>query len=123
MTDTAPLRENIIEAVFRPVIAFLVGIVLGYTVQLAGITGWPIAIAYTAILAGLVLASVWLYERLRRVSDWLFEATGLGAGLRQQLATPPQRRKHWVVRFGWIVALLIGFVAVTLFPDEVMQWL
>jgi hypothetical protein len=123
MTETAPLREDIIEAVFRPVIAFFIGLVLGYTAQLAGTTGWPVAIAYTAILAVLGLASVWLYERLRRVSDWVFEKTGLGAGLKQQLAAPPKRRKHWFVRYGWIAGLVLGFAAATLFPEEIMQWL
>lgn len=123
MTETAPLREDIIEAVFRPVIAFFIGLVLGYTTQLAETTGWPFAIGYTAILAILAFASVWLYERLRRVSDWIFEKTGLGAGLRTQLVAPPKRRKHWVVRFGWIAGLIIGFLAAALFPQQVMRWL
>ncbi len=123
MTDTAPLREDIIDAVFRPVIAFFVGMALGYTAQLASDTGWPFAIGFTAVLAVLALVSIWLYERLYRISDWLFEKTGLGAGLRTQLATPPKRRKHWFVRFGWIIGLTTGVLAVFVLPKEALAWL
>lgn len=123
MTKNAPLREDIIDAVFRPVIAFFVGMVLGYTAQLANDTGWPFAIGLTAILAMLALLSIWMYERLYRVSDWLFEKTGLGAGLRPQLVAPHKRRKHRFVRYGWIAGLVAGVLSVFILPQEILEWL
>lgn len=123
MTETAPLREDIIDAVFRPVIAFFVGLVLGYTAQLASDTGWPFAIGFTAVVAALGLIWIWLYERLHKISDWFFEKVGLGMGLRTQLAAPPKRRKHWLVRFGWIIGLIAGVLAVFLLPEEVLKWI
>lgn len=123
MKGITPLREDIIDAVFRPVIAFFVGMALGYTAQLASDTGWPFAIGFAAVLAVLALVSIWMYERLYRISDWFFEKTGLGAAPRTQLATPPKRCKHWFVRFGWIIGLTTGVLAVFVLPKEVLAWL
>ena len=123
MTETAPLREDIIEAVFRPVIAFFVGLVFGYTAQMAESTGWPFAIGFTAILGLLAVVSIWLYWRFHKVSDWILEKLGIAPRVKPQLAAPPKRRKHWFVRYGWIAGLVLGFVAATLFPEEIMQWL
>lgn len=123
MSKSAPLQQDIIDAVFRPVIAFFIGMVLGYTVQLAGDTGWPVALAYTAILAVLAIVGLWIYERLHRFSDWVFEKTGLGAGLKPQLVRPPAKRKHWFVRFGWVAGLAAGGLAVFFLPEEMLAWL
>ncbi len=122
MTDTAPLREDFIDAVVRPVIGFLVGMVLGYTVQLAGVTGWPLALGYTAILGALAVGSLWMYERLRGLSDWFFEKTGIAPRPREQLVPIPKRRKHWFVRYGWIMGLAAGMLAVFVLPEEMLAW-
>lgn len=122
MTRSAPLREDFIDAVFRPVIAFFVGMALGYTAQLAEVTGWAIAMGYAAILALLALVGIWFYDRLHRVSDWIFEKIGIAPRPREQMVPIPKRRKHWFVRYGWVAGLLLGVTAVYVLPEEVLAW-
>lgn len=123
MTETAPLREDIVDAVFRPVIAFFVGMALGYTVQLASDTGWTFAIGFTAAIGALALVSIWLYWRFHRVSDWVLEKLGVAPRVKPQLAHPPKKQKHWFVRFGWIIGMVAGVLAVFVLPKEVLAWL
>ena len=123
MTPSAPLREDFIDAVFRPVIGFFAGSALGYVVQLAGVSGWPIALAYTAILGVVVVVWIWMYERLRLISDWFLEKIGIAPRVKPQLRPIPKRKKHWFVRYGWIAGIAIGVLAVMIWPDEVSSWL
>ena len=123
MTESAPLREDIIDAVFRPVIGFFAGIALGYMAQAAEVTGWVVAVSLTAFFAFLAIAAVWLYERLDRLLNWLFEVTGLGAAPRKQLAARPVRRKHWFARFGWMFGTALGLLLAYLWPETALAWL
>ena len=123
MTDTAPLREDIIDAVFRPVMAFFAGMFAAYVTQLAGATSWTVALIFGGIclvLFGLVLV---FDNFMRGAVDGLFERIGWGSVKHKQLAPIPRKRTHWFVRYGWILGLIAGFLAVMVLPEEALAWL
>ena len=119
MSRTAALWSDWIDALFRPVIAFFCGLVLGYIAKLAAVTTWWFA---GGILVVLVLVALFVV-----LSDRLFSggidaiARKLGAGNGIKPSRTPQKR-HWFVSYGWLIGLVLGAVAVFILPPEVLEW-
>lgn len=119
-TPRAPL-DDWINGVFRPVIGFFAGLGLGYTAQLGQMAGWSLAtvsLALAAVAFGVILATTWFDFGI----DWVLRKIGLGDGIKpaREVATP--QRAHWIVRFGWIIGLILGLVAAFILPPEVISW-
>ena len=123
MTDTAPLREDMIDAVFRPVIGFFIGAAIGYVILLADVTGWVAAL----IVAGLIGTVIWLWYLFERMAFYgmgaIFDYLSFGRRVKPQLVAPRTRKKHWFVRYGWAGAMLLGMFAAIYMPDTLAAWI
>lgn len=108
--------DDIINGIARALIGFFLGMALAYTFQLAQSAGWLYAAGWAfflAVLFGLVLV-------FDRFLDWGFDKlTGLGIKTNRKKTEKPQR----IVRFGWILGVMIGFGGVFLLPEGVQDWI
>ncbi len=111
--------DNIVNGIARPVIGFLLGIAAGYTVELAGSTGWWIALGFSAFVAGL-FGLVIMFDT---VLDRFFDRIGWGTGVMAAKNKTKAGKPHWFVRFGWVFGLIVGFAAVFVLPEEALSWL
>lgn len=120
MTKQSPIWHDWIDAVFRPVIAFFAGLVLGYLAQLAEVKGWVFAAGFGVVLLvllGLFLLVNQLFETtFRRFFEWV----GWGGGIKPSKI---KHTPHWFVRFGWVLGMILGVAAVFILPEEVLAWL
>ena len=118
MSQRTPSFEDVINAIFRPVIGFFLGMGLAYTFQLAQSAGWIFAlgwVAFLSILFGLVIL-------LDRFLDWGFGRL-TGWGLKPAKGGGDVEPAHWFVRFGWIIGLIVGFGAVFILPEQMRELL
>ncbi len=111
--------DNIINGIARPAIGFFLGIAAGYTVELAGSTGWWIALGSSAFIAGLFCLVLLFDTALSRFFDRIGWGTGVMAAKNKARAGKP----HWFVRFGWVFGVIAGFTAVFILPKEALSWL
>lgn len=111
--------DDIVNGVSRPLIGFFLGMALGYTVELAGSTGWWIALSFAAFVAFLFGLVILFDNALRR----FFDRIGWGTGVMAAKNKARAGTSHWFVRFGWIFGLIAGFGAVFVLPEEALAWL
>ncbi len=111
--------DDIVNGVARPLIGFFLGMALGYTVELAGSTGWSIALSSAAFIAFLFGLVMLFYN----VLDRFFDRIGWGTGVMAAKNKARAGKSHWFVRFGWIFGLIAGFAAVFVLPKEALAWL
>lgn len=111
--------DDTINGITRPVIGFLLGMAAGHLVELAGTTGWWIALGFGAFLAGL-FGLVILFDT---AVDRFFDRIGWGTGVMAAKNKARAGKSHWFVRFGWVFGLILGFVAVFVLPEEALSWL
>ena len=126
MSNNFPNIAGWIDGGFRLVIGFAVGMVLGYTAQLAEVSGWWFAAAVlvlSAFFAIMLANAVWALDNgVSRLFDW---ASGVKypGGIKPAKNPAPEPKAHWVIRFGWVLALVLGAVSVYVLPEEVLAWL
>jgi hypothetical protein len=111
--------ENIVNGIARPAIGFFLGMAAANVVELAGSTGWWVALGFTAFVAGLFGLVLLFDNALHRFFDRIGWGTGVMAAKNRARAGKP----HWFVRFGWIFGLIVGFAAVYALPEEALSWL
>ena len=122
MREKNALWDDIIDAVFRPVIAFFSGMFLGYVAQLAEVSNWVVAGAFMLIMILFGSFLTIMDDLFYRWTDSLFDKIGWGSGIKP-VRDPVKRRKHWFVRFGWLPFIALGVAAVYVLPEEVLAWL
>ena len=111
--------DDTVNGIARPAIGFFLGLAMGYTVELAGSTGWWIALGFSAFIAclfGLVI----LFDS---VLSRFFDRIGWGTGVMAAKNKARAGKSHWFVRFGWIFGLIAGFAAVFILPEGALAWL
>ncbi len=109
-----------INAIFGPVIGFLIGMALGYALQLAAVTTWWIALIYVVILGLAALIILITDHVFDRGFDAILNKVGLGSGIK---ASSVPHKPHWFNRYGWMIALPLGGLAVFVLPESVLAWL
>lgn len=123
MTKKVTIWNDWIDAIFKPVVGFFAGMVIGHTAELASISNWWIALGVLAIISiGITL--FFAIERgvdrgIGRFFDWTIGSKYPG-GIKPS-DTP--HKPHWFVRFGWFPALLLGLAAVLVLPEGALAWL
>lgn len=123
MSAPAKIWHDWIDAVFRPVIAFFVGVAMGYVAKLAEVSGWWVALGISVIILVGAAFILFIDRVLRNSTDRFFDWT---IGLKYPGGIKPaktKQRAHWFVRYGWIFGLLLGVSAVFFLPAEVLEWL
>ncbi len=111
--------EDLINGIFRPLIGFFLGMVLAYTFQLANSAGWLFAVGWTAFV-GILFGLVLVFDRFL---NWGFDRlTGLGIK-KPKRATGKDEKPHWFVRFGWVLGVIVGFGAVFILPETMLDWM
>ena len=116
MSAQARIRDDWIEAISRPAIGFFIGMALGYTAQMAQLSGWWVAVGWLVFVSILFGSVILLQEFLWKVTDALFG----GPGIKKPKNGP---KPHWFVRFGWMIFLGLGICAVYVLPEEVLAWI
>lgn len=111
--------DDIVSGIARPLIGFFLGMALGYTVALAGTTGWWIALSFLAFIACL-FGLVFLFQT---AIERFFDRIGWGTGVMAAKNKARAGKSHWFVRFGWIFGVIAGFAAVFILPEEALAWL
>ena len=111
--------DDTVNGIARPVIGFFLGLAMGYTVELAGSTGWWIALGSSAFIACLFGLVILFDSALRR----FFDRIGWGTGVMAAKNKARAGKSHWFVRFGWIFGMIVGFAAVFILPEAALAWI
>lgn len=111
--------SDIFDSIYRALLGFLAGLFLAYMTKLAGSAGWQIAVVTTVGMA----AFFWFMDSMNRGSrNLIYKMTG-GSGIKPARRPAEPVTRHWLVRFGWLIALGVGFVAGFVVPQEVVAWI
>lgn len=109
-----------IDAVFRVVVGFFVGLLFGSVAKSAELSGWVSAL-------GLGVAVCLVFGLVLLVMNWIdlgfdkvFNLIGWGNGIKP---APTKSKPHWFVRFGWMFGLALGVLAYFYLPEGVLAWL
>ena len=111
--------SELIDATFRPIIGFLVGMFLAYMTKLGGSAGWWIAVV--------AVGALFIFFAIMDVTDrWFWQVfdklSGGGRVISPKRVKTPEK-PHWLVRFGWLVAIVFGFALGFILPAGALAWL
>jgi len=117
MSNDQASFEDWVNAVTKPVIGLLLGLVAGEVIKLA-ISGslWP------AVITAAICAAIWFglhfLEKLNiRVSTWLFGGTGVQPARFRRKKAPGTSLPAKVARYGLAGGMLIGCLAAFVLPQ------
>lgn len=111
--------DDAVNGIARPAIGFFVGMAMGYIVELAGMSGWWMALSFGGLVAGLFGLVILFDSAMHR----FFDRIGWGTGVMAAKNRARAGKSHWFVRFGWIFGVIAGFAAVLFLPQEALAWL
>jgi len=120
MTGQSQIRDDWIDAIFRPAVAFFIGMTLGYVGKLAAISSLWFAAA-VLFLGALFFMLILLVDTVfSRAIDTIARWFGAGIGIKP---SKTKHEPHWFVRYGWMFGLILGMLAVFYLPQEAMAWI
>ena len=111
--------EDWLNAVTRPGIGLLIGVALGYVIQLA-LSGSVWLAGITSIVCAIIWFGLHFLEKLKiGVSEWLFG----GAGVRPAANRNRSPSYSWpakVGRYGQMGGMVLGCLAVSVLPQSML---
>lgn len=122
MSNDRASFDDWVNAITRPIIGLLLGLVLGELIGLAASGSvWP------AVITGVICAAIWFgllfFEKLNiRVSSWLLGGSGVQPARMRRRANG-QSWPAKVGRHGLAGGMIVGCLAVFVFPQSLLELL
>lgn len=118
MSNDQASFEDWVNAIARPIIGLLLGLVAGEVIKLAiGGSFWPAAI--TAIICAAIWFGLHFLEKLNiRVSTWLFGGSGVQPARLRKKKAPGTSWPAKVGRYGLAGGMLVGCLAAFVLPQS-----
>ncbi len=120
MTNDRASFEDWVNAVTKPVIGLLLGLVLGGLITLA--VGGSLWLAVIMVVLGVIFwFGVLLLDKLDTTfTNWLFGGSGVRAAVNRQ-TSPGRSWPALVGRYGLIAGITLGCLAELLLPQSVLN--